>query len=359
MDPRARLEASLGLHQAKIETLRQLESRLDARIARLGELSVAAKMLIDSIMANPFLAQPPEPEPPELLQPEPDAPEETSGIRTDGDRASPVARGGRSASRLVRRSVSWMSEPHEEVPLHHKEDMTIPAHGHWVPTDVLERRSSFQGQAAQKLGGRQVELQAGKLGSVSCILVEPMGKLLSADFISTGVTILFQGRRPDKPDKSMDEWVQVLKRTKLLDAGVSVALPDIAEEVDLQDLHCLVDAIMQACHAELCILCGKAGGALKAVEVAGRDGRDGRVAGAILLAPTQPPPVVVFGGPVMLVWAQDDKDAPFAQAEAWAQALAARQGVAVLRAPEQGGHDLARLFRKDEKAGSTDGEDGL
>lgn len=51
---RARLEASLGLHRAKIETLRQLEDRLDARISRLSELSLAAKKLIDSMMVNPF-----------------------------------------------------------------------------------------------------------------------------------------------------------------------------------------------------------------------------------------------------------------------------------------------------------------
>ena len=51
---RARLEKSLGLHRAKIETLRQLENRLDARISRLSELSLAAKKLIDSMMVNPF-----------------------------------------------------------------------------------------------------------------------------------------------------------------------------------------------------------------------------------------------------------------------------------------------------------------
>ena len=49
---RARLEASLGLHRAKIETLRQLEDRLDARISRLSELSLAAKKLIDSMMGQ-------------------------------------------------------------------------------------------------------------------------------------------------------------------------------------------------------------------------------------------------------------------------------------------------------------------
>ena len=51
---RLRLEKSLTLHRAKIEVLRQLESKLDARITRLSELSTAAKTLIESMMTNPF-----------------------------------------------------------------------------------------------------------------------------------------------------------------------------------------------------------------------------------------------------------------------------------------------------------------
>jgi len=34
----------------------------------------------------------------------------------------------------------------------------------------------------------------------------------------------------------MDEWAQVLKRTKLLDAGVSIAIPMLSLEVDENDL---------------------------------------------------------------------------------------------------------------------------
>ena len=49
-----RLEKSLTLHRAKIEALRLLESKLDARITRLSELSKAAKTLIESMMSNPF-----------------------------------------------------------------------------------------------------------------------------------------------------------------------------------------------------------------------------------------------------------------------------------------------------------------
>ena len=39
-----------------------------------------------------------------------------------------------------------------------------------------------------------------------------------------------------KHAKGMDEWAQVLKRTKLLDAGVSIAIPMLSLEVDENDL---------------------------------------------------------------------------------------------------------------------------
>ncbi|CAK9003520.1 unnamed protein product [Durusdinium trenchii] len=363
----ARLEASLGLHKAKIETLRKLEKRLDARVARLGELSLAAKTLVDSMMRNPFQAADDSP----LVSPsvsfkdsqeKQEEKEEEKEEEKVEEREEEKEDGDRPKNQVLKRSVSWVSEPpHEEVLMPGKDSPDahrIPPHGHWVPSDVLERRSSFQGESAKKLGGRQVELRAGE-STVPCILVEPMGKLINNEFVSTGMAVVFE----ETHAKSTEEWAQVLKRTKLLDAGVSVAIPLLKEakkannaeetetlfnEASLKDLHDLVGAIMAMCSSDLCILCGKGPGAQKAMEVAPMIPG---TAASILFAPSSPPPTCSFMGPVMLVWAQDDTESPFENAGFWAEALANREestAVAVLRDPAVGGHDLSRMLRKDD-----------
>lgn len=350
---RLRLEKSLTLHRAKIEVLRQLEGRLDARITRLSELSKAAKTLIESMMTNPFQLEVELPqihttapvlEPVQPVQPAPTLPELGAPVSDEGRKGSKSPGG-------YKRSVSWVSEPlHEEVTLNNKDTPQIPVHGHWVPQDVLERRASFQGETAQKLGGRQLELQCPSCGSVPCLLVEPMGKLINQEFVSTAMAIIFEQRFVADP-KAMDEWAQVLKRTKLLDAGVSVAMPMLSPELELTEV---VQAIMKFCSNDLCILSGKGPGASVALETAGRS-KDATVAACLLFAPAPPAPERCgYEGPVMLVWAQDDQDSPFDQAGSWAEALALREApnggeaIAVLRDPAVGGHDLARMLRKDE-----------
>lgn len=346
---RLRLEKSLTLHRAKIEVLRQLESKLDARITRLSELSTAAKTLIESMMTNPFQLEveipqihsiAPAVEPLQPVQPAPTLPELES--QSDEGRKGSKSPGG------CKRSVSWVSEPlHEEVTLNNKDTPKIPVHGHWVPQDVLERRASFQGETAQKMGGRQLELQTSS-GAVPCLLVEPMGELINQEFVSTAMAIIFEHRFVTDP-KAMDEWAQVLKRTKLLDAGVSVAMPMLSPELDLTEV---VQAIMKFCSNDLCILSGKGPGAARALDAAAKGGTDATVAACLLFAPEPPAPERCgYEGPVMLVWAQDDQDSPFDQAGLWAEALALRDGgtaIAVLRDPTLGGHDLGRMLRKDE-----------
>ena len=344
-------EASLGLHRAKIEAMRDLEDRLSARIARLGELSVTVKTLIDS-MSAPFLELQRE------FQEERPVMQSLSVQSTLSNPQSPSNR------RALNRSVSWVS-PDEERPVAAKEDEPrFPPHGHWVPLELLERRASFQGEAARKLGGRQLQLRTG-LGDVPCILVEPMGKLLSPDeYVSVGVAIVFQ----DAPhsSSSVEEWAQVLKRTKLLDAGLSVAFPDLSQALlqrkedgaEIQDpavadFQEVFDAIAASTTENFYILCGKGKGAHHAMNLAARN--SSKVASAILFAPFSPPPGSCqdFPGPVMLVWAQDDKKCPFENAPLWAEQLGGRaDAVAVLRDPAVGGHDLARLLRKDERTAS-------
>ena len=328
------LEASLGLHKAKIEALQDLEERLNARITRLGELSLTVKMLIDSMSGSLLDLG---------LGPGEKPVMELSVQTTLSNPQSP-------SRRALNRSVSWVS-PDEERPVAAKEDEPrFPPHGHWVPVELLERRASFQGDMAQKLGGRQVQLET-QPGRVPCILVEPMGKLLSPEeFISVGVVVIFQEK--SHSSSSVEEWAQVLKRTKLLDAGLSVAFPDLGqvEEPDFQEVFDAFDAILSSTRENFYILCGKGKAAHHAMDLAARN--SSRVASAILFAPSSPPPASCqeFPGPIMLVWAHDDKKCPFENAPLWAEQLGARNdGVAVLRDPTAGGHDLARLLRKDER----------
>lgn len=182
-----------------------------------------------------------------------------------------------------------------------------------------------------------------------CLLVEPMGKLINQEFVSTAMAIIFEHRFVTDP-KAIDEWAQVLKRTKLLDAGVSVAMPMLSPELDLTEV---VQALMKFCSNDLCILSGKGPGAARALDAAGRKATsDATVAACLLFAPGPPAPETCgYEGPVMLVWAQDDQDSPFDEAGGWAEALALRargEAIAVLRDPSVGGHDLGRMLRKDE-----------
>ncbi|CAE7397659.1 PGA3 [Symbiodinium natans] len=366
------LQASLGLHRAKIDALRDLEERLNARIARLGELSLSVKTLIDSgplLLSDLGMDGKDGKDGKDSLPVLPISVESEVSVQAtlSNPHCEPQCAGSPkspSSRRGVNRSVSWVS-PDEERPVCAKEDAPrFPPHGHWVPADLLERRASFQGEAAQKLGGRQVQLET-KLGNVPCILVEPMGKLLSPDeFISVGVAIVFQ--EAPHSGSSVEEWAQVLKRTKLLDAGLSVAFPDLGqallqrkeegvsgptESTELAaDFQEVFNAILSSTKEDFYILCGKGKGAHHAMDLAARN--SAKVVSAILFAPTSPPPSSCqsFPGPVMLVWAQDDKKCPFENAPLWAEQLGCRDdAVAVLRDPSVGGHDLARVLRKDER----------
>eukprot|EP00931_Biecheleriopsis_adriatica_P101865 TRINITY_DN76928_c0_g1_i1.p1 TRINITY_DN76928_c0_g1~~TRINITY_DN76928_c0_g1_i1.p1 ORF type:complete len:510 (+),score=129.09 TRINITY_DN76928_c0_g1_i1:27-1556(+) len=382
---RARFEASLGTHRAKIATLRQLEVRLNERIRRLGELSQAARELQAKVEdCSSFKSNRPLPAvlidvenlpTDDKVQRREDASscdESSQPSPADTPTFTPSANRLRKAKSALssptsppispgmKRSVSWGGLAREEWT---QSVAQFPAHGHWVPDDILDKRVSFQGEAAKKLGGREVQLEIpSKDQKVPCLLVEPMGKLLSpSEYVSTGLAIILQGL--PQTEKSVEEWVQVLKRTKVLDAGISVALPDIWQEragqdgaQAVEDMEEVVCAAMAAASASSCVLCGKARGAQAACELTAAPALAGRVAGCVLLAPKSPPPrdaCSAMPGPVMLVWAQDDATSPFSNAESWAEALSSRSdsgAVAVLRDPKVGAHDFARVFRKDEKA---------
>ena len=150
------LQASLGRHRLKIEGLRELEERLNARIARLSELSQIVQSLIDGSQRPSEASEAPGPKLEEAWEA---ALPVLQSVGSDASVATLSNPQSPSSRRNVTRSVSWVSQ-NEERPVAAKEDEPrFPPHGHWVPLELLERRASFQGDAALKLGGRQVQLQ--------------------------------------------------------------------------------------------------------------------------------------------------------------------------------------------------------
>lgn len=287
-----------------------------------------------------------------------------------------------------RRGVTWKTGDAEaEIKTYDNHRASVlPVHGHWVPPELKELRHSFQGEAARALGGRHVRLHtACRLKTVNCIFVEPMGKLLSPEqYLSTGLVICIHPFRNTR--QVVEEWAQVLKRTKLLDAGISMVLLDLCTvhecqsdseetnqdgEIDtcphtergLDSLHAndileCVRSSMSLVGTDKCVLFGKGFGANLCVEAAvaasqDLDSRPDSVSGVVLFAPTAAPPSSCssLSVPALLVWAQDDKVASFQGAPAWAEALDSRtsDAGAAFRDPEIGGNDLARVFRKDDK----------
>lgn len=269
------------------------------------------------------------------------------------------------------------AEPDEEyhVQTHWQEVKSYPVHGHWVPPDMRDSRLSFQAASALEIGGRQTILPTpGRLGTVPCVIVEPMGKLLdSKKFVSTGILIIFHGAQNSLA--VVQEWAQILKRTKILDAGFSMVLPDLsqaqtdfgADGLSVKDIEDIVVAVLALSGCDCCFLCAKASSAQHVIRLAATTSGskehslgqrvEGRIAGVLIWAPTTPPPQQACAetpGPVMLVWAKDDTTALFRTgAPQWAEALDARSALpdaaTVFRDPRVGGHDLGRVYRKNDR----------
>jgi len=219
-------------------------------------------------------------------------------------------------------------------------DVFVPLHGHWLPTSVTSSRPSFE-QAddfAKQLGGRVVTTH----GCLECILVEPMGKILSpAEYVGTGLIICINNLPPSQ--ELLEEWSQVLKQTKWLDAGLSFAMPSPGE---LKDLEVLAEETLARAGYDKVLLAGKGAGAQQAVELAATERLASKVAGIILVAPASPVPAACrqLEIPVLLVWAQDDTVSPFTDIECWAEALDSRHAPSALKDAFCGGHDMAKVL---------------
>jgi hypothetical protein len=149
----------------------------------------------------------------------------------------------------------------------------FPVHGHWLPADLISKRKSFEEARdwAKQLGGRLTHIPTGleEIESLDCAVVEPMGKILSpTEYVSTGLVICLDGAEHNS--EMLEEWGEVLKATKLLDAGLSIALPNVSGFAYVDHLEQAVDKILKHLGSTSCIVVGKGWGAQIATEMAGR-----------------------------------------------------------------------------------------
>merc|ERR1712232_1209797 len=96
-----------------------------------------------------------------------------------------------------------------------------------------------------------------------------MGKILSpAEYMSAGIVICIDGS--EHKAELLEEWGEVLKATRWLDAGISFALPDVSCLAEVGDLESAVDAVLRVTGFSSCVLAAKDWGAELAAEMAGR-----------------------------------------------------------------------------------------
>merc|ERR1712110_383392 len=94
-----------------------------------------------------------------------------------------------------------------------------------------------------------------------------MGKILSPDdFVSAGLVVCVFGCLP--PEEYEDEVVAILKESKWLDAGLSVAFPNLDAGCgqERQNLEAAVEQILNVVGVQRCVLVGKEWGAHICVE---------------------------------------------------------------------------------------------
>jgi predicted esterase len=224
---------------------------------------------------------------------------------------------------------------------------------------VVSRRQSFENARdfVKDIGGRTVILQPEGIeyvDSMECVLVEPMGKILSPnEFVSTGLVVCLEGCSHESNE--MDDWGEVLKATKWLDAGLSFALPDVSCLAEASDVEQAVSAVMEKAGFQSCLLVGKGWGGQLASEIAARPRLCERVDGVLLIAPESPPPAECsrIEMPVMLVWAQNDEECPFVEIREWYELLESRRAPTWVSDPASGGHDFAELMKQGETAGQV------
>lgn len=244
---------------------------------------------------------------------------------------------------------------YSEDPLIHA---TMPGHGHWIET---EKGTEPQQEAtlARLLGGHleKIPINSPALDVVDFVMVEPMVKRLDPDsFTCSGVILCLHGQFVG--NELLREWSEVLKGTRLLDAGFILAMPLLPAPdptVEDEDLEALTLAAMSAAGASNCLVIGKAWAGPWAAEVAAMAASQesalfGKIAGLICFAPSKVPIDVLKQAlrvPSMIVWAEDDEEMDFEEnSPEWTAALHTAPPPSLWVVVEEGGHALASICRQ-------------
>jgi len=188
--------------------------------------------------------------------------------------AAAVAAAAASANERCR-SVSFADDEAGQEVVYRISSDGWPLHGHLASPEGFESEMSLQqsSHGRRKLAGRKITLQT-RSTSFDCILVEPVKKMLESDnFVTSGLVVCLHG--PDSLDSGNDlalEWAQVLRHTKLLDAGFSVLLHDVPLNM-VADVEALIEAALAQLDMRRCVLIGKGLGAPLAASMAEADSR--------------------------------------------------------------------------------------
>lgn len=239
-----------------------------------------------------------------------------------------------------------------------------PAHGHYVPQEIMCSRNSFQDATAVPIGGRTKTI-----AGLQCILVEPQGLVINPEeYVSAGLVIALDGA--ELTQRAIEEWGRVLKEGQFLDAAMSFILPDLQEEdaPEPELLQRLVREALKVTKSTNCVLVGKGWGAHRVAELGSSKAMAGIIAGVVLAAPGGEVPLAVqpdaSGGeersgmrvPCMVLWSATDRITPYGgrSSTEWADALAATGVPLIWKMLRAGGHDLDNMLRQDMSAVGLD-----
>lgn len=201
--------------------------------------------------------------------------------------------------------------------------------------------ASFEDMNLELFGGYQVELETGSvlLDPLECVLFEPPAKRFAGDeFQSTGLIVALHGEMPSS--EVIQEWGRTAQQLKLLDLGVTLAVPNLqmSSSLNSEDITGLVNAVMRHCGAKECMLIGKGWGGPRAITYAEENPE--RIGGLLLMNPWTPSPAETskLSMPVSLLWMKEDDVNSFDEddAEAYVEALNGRCAPTTFHIAEEG-----------------------
>lgn len=229
-----------------------------------------------------------------------------------------------------------------------------------IPTE--SRKSLFTsmevselGGGIRKLGGIHISITPSQdTGALDCLLIEPMGKKLDPEnYESSGLVICFDGMPPSPA--LLDEWAETMQRAGWIELGLTVVLPNLQmnSAMEMQDLIGMTDALLEKLKFSECLMCGKAWGGQRMVELASHESMHEKIVGLILCAPSTPCPehgCKELPVPVLLAWAHDDDISSVDEAQEYVLAFDGRPAPTTLELVDTGGHSLSAMLADDHLA---------